>query len=205
MPDRVTVYFDYVCPYAWRGAELAETVSRHLDVEFDWRHFSLYQGDHAADDGWQLWNERIDFDDENGSKGLLPFLASCAARRQGDGPFRVFRLGLLRARHSEHRPLNLETIRFVAECAGLHLPRFEDDLANPEGRTLLAREHHRAADAHIFGTPTFVFPDGHCAYLRLRELPTTEREAVELFRDYRNLLETYPYLETVRRPRAPRN
>lgn len=205
MQERVTVYFDYVCPYAWRGAELAETVARKLGIAFEWRHYSLFQGDHTADDGWQLWNERIDPADENGTKGLLPFLASCAARRQGEGAFRIFRLGLLRARHCEHRPLDLETIRFVAECAGLHLPKFDDDLANPEGRTLLAREHHRAVDANVFGTPTFVFPDGHGAYLRIRELPSSEREAVALFRDYRELLENYPYIETVRRPRAPRN
>jgi predicted DsbA family dithiol-disulfide isomerase len=205
MPDRVTVYFDYLCPYAWRGAELAEIVGRELEIEFDWRHYSLFQGDHDKSDGWQLWNERIDPADENGTKGLLPFLASCAARRQGEGPFRIFRLGLLRARHQDHRPLDLATIRFVAECSGLHLPQFDDDLANPEGRTHLAHEHHRAVDADVFGTPTFVFPDGHGAYLRLRQLPGDEREAVELFRDYRDLLANYPYVETVRRPRAKRN
>ncbi len=205
MPDRVTVYFDYVCPYAWRGAELAEMVARKLDIAFDWRHYSLFQGNHDSDDGWQLWNERIDPHDENGTRGLLPFLASCAARRQGEGQYRVFRLGLLRARHCEHRPLDLATIRFVAECSGLHLPKFDDDLANPEGRTLLAHEHHRANDANVFGTPTFVFEDGHAAYLRLRQLPANEREAVDLFRDYRELLANYPYVETVRRPRAKRN
>lgn len=205
MPDRVTVYFDYVCPYAWRGAELAELVGQKLDISFDWRHYSLFQGDYEGGDGWQLWNERIDPQDENGTKGLLPFLASCAARKQGEGPYRIFRLGLLRARHSEHRPLDLATIRFVAECSGLHLPKFDDDLGNPEARTHLAHEHHRAVDANVFGTPTFVFPDGHGAYLRLRQLPADEREAIDLFRDYRDLLSKYPYVESVRRPRAKRN
>lgn len=205
MPDRVTVYFDYVCPYAWRGAELAEMVTRGLDVEFEWRHFSLFQGDHDGNDGWQLWNERVDPDDENGTKGLLPFLASCAARRQGSAAYRVFRLGLLRARHVEHRPLNLETIRFVAECAGLHLPRFEDDLSDPECRTKLAHEHHEGIHADVFGTPTFVFPGGHAAYLRLRQVPRDEKEAADLFRDYRELLTNYPYVETVQRPRAKGN
>lgn len=205
MPDRVTVYFDYLCPYAWRGAELVEMIERELELSFDWRHYSLFQGNHDADDGWQLWNERIDPRDENGTKGLLPFLASCAARRQGEGPYRIFRLGLLRARHREHRPLNLETIRFVAECSGLHLPKFDDDMANPEGRTHLAHEHHRAVDADVFGTPTFVFPDGHGAYLRIRQLPADTSEAIDLFTDYRDLLVKYPYIETVRRPRAKRN
>jgi len=50
-----------------------------------------------------------------------------------------------------------------------------------------------------------VLPGGETAYLRIRELPAGQDEALELFRDYRHLLESYPYLETVRRPRAKRN
>lgn len=220
MAETVIVYFDYLCPFAWRGAEVALTVAEALELRFDWRHFSLYQSNHdrsrqdrnGADgsprgdaDGWQLWNERIDPDDPMGCKGLLPFLASCAARRQGEVPYDAFRLELLRARHAERRPLSLDTIREVAGCAGLHLPRFESDLADPEARTRLAQDHHRAIALDVFGTPTFHFDGGHLAYFRIRELPRDEDEALRLFCDYRAVLERYPYLETVKRPRARGN
>ena len=205
MAETVVAYFDYLCPFAWRGAEVADMVAGPLGLTFEWRHFSVYQSDHGAGTAWQLWNAPIDHDDPMGSRGLQPFLASCAARRQGPEGFDRFRLGLLRARHAEGRPLHLTTSLQVAEAAGLRLARFEADLADPELRTCLAQEHHQGAVRDVFGTPTFAFVSGHLAYFRVRELPVDEGEAVRLFGSFRDLLERYPYLETVRRPRPRRN
>lgn len=202
MSERVTVFFDYLCPFAWRGAEVAEMVAEPLGLHFEWHHFSLVQSNYGRDNGWQLWNEKIDDADESGGKGLLPFLASCAARRQGREKHDRFRLELLRARHQHNRSLTRRAILQVAEGAGLHMPTFLSDLANPECRTLLAQEHHQAVALDVFGTPTFHFSSGHIAYLRIRELPLDSEEAVRLFSDYRRLLECYPYLETVKRPRC---
>ena len=205
MAESVTVFFDYLCPFAWRGAEVALTAQERLGFVFTWSHFSLFQGNYCGEDRWQIWNEWIDLNDDRGTKGLLPFLASCAARRQGRMLHDTFRLGLLRARHRDHRPLDWDTVRTAAECAGLRMEQFEDDLSNPECRTVLAQEHHRAAARGVFGTPTFCFEGGHLAYFRIRELPASPEEAVELFRDYRQLLIRYPYLETVKRPRLHNN
>lgn len=206
MPETVAVYFDYLCPFAWRGAELAELVADELGLRFEWHHFSLVQAHRATvGDAAQLWNDRIDPDDAMGGRGLRAFLASSAARRQGPEAFDRFRLGLLRARHRDGVALTEPTMTAVAETAGLQLARFERDLADPELRTCLAQEHHRAVDRDVFGTPTFAFRDGAVADLRIRELPHGRREAVTLFRAFRDLLETYPYLETIRRPRAKRN
>ena len=209
MPETVTVYFDYLCPFAWRGAEVAEMVASELAIKFVWKHFSLYQNNYQStsqkNGHWQLWNERIDPADEDGTKGLLPFLASCAARRQGEEAYRAFRLGALRARHQRCQAFTLTQVLHVAREAGLHLPRFEEDLANPECRTMLAKEHYQAAALNVFGTPTFHFSSGHLAYFRLAKLPERARETVELFTDYKKLLETYPYLETIKRPRVRGN
>lgn len=206
----VTVYFDYVCPYAWRGAELAELVQDPLGLTFEWQHFSLYQsnyGDALKDGGggWQLWNERLTEGDEGGNKGLLPFMASCAARRQGRELHSRFRLELMRARHRDHQPFSRKTLLSVANAVGLDACRFESDMANPECRTVLAQEHFRAASLDVFGTPTFRFAGGHTAYLRLKALPSSTEEALELFCSYRRLLERYPYLETIKRPRPKGN
>ena len=205
MSEAISVYFDYLCPFAWRGAEVADVVSRELGFRFTWKHFSLYQSNYGGQEQWQLWNDPIDPDDEGGSKGLLPFLASCAARRQGEEAYHAFRLGALRARHGDNRSYSAESVRHIAEQAGLHLPQFEEDLANPECRTMLASEHHHAASLNVFGTPTFHLPSGHLSYFRISRLPETPRETVDLFLHYRSLLETYPYLETIKRPREKRN
>ena len=204
MPETVRVYFDFLCPYAWRGAEVASIVSRSRDVRFEWHHFSLVQARRQGS-GWQLWNEPVDPEDEYGSDGLLPFLASCAVRRQGEEKHGEFLLQLLRARHRDHRPYSQQVISDVAEGAGVHMPCFEDDLADPECRTRLAQDHYRAVGRDIFGTPTFEFPGDNLSYLRIRELPASEAEALALFDEYRRLLEAYPYLETVRRPRPKGN
>jgi predicted DsbA family dithiol-disulfide isomerase len=205
VPEVVAVYFDYLCPFAWRGAEVAEVVAEELGLEFSWKHFSLYQSNYQGTDGWQLWNDKIDPEDESGGRGLLPFLASCAARRQGVAMHHRFRLAAMRAHHCERRPYTRETIFEVAEIVGLHLPKFEHDLADPECRTALAHEHYRAKTLNVFGTPTFHFSSGHLAYFRVRELPSGRAEALALFQDFRGMLERYPYLETVKRPRPQGN
>jgi predicted DsbA family dithiol-disulfide isomerase len=204
------VYFDYMCSYSWRLAELIEMTADDSDMRFEWRHFSIYQYDHdqrtdrnAASNGhpyWQLWNQRIEEDDGSGCKGLLPFLASAAARRQGDEAYRRFRLGLLRAVHLEYRPLARATIVAVAVDAHLHMPTFLEELDNPESRTALAQEHMNAVGADVVSTPTVVFPGSHTAHLRLQQLPVTAAEAVNLLLDTMRLLERYPFLHTVTRP-----
>jgi hypothetical protein len=180
-------------------------IAEPLQLDFEWRHFSLYQSNYNGGDGWQLWNDRLDDHSENGSKGLLPFLASCAARKQGKVRHNAFRHALLRARHRDHKPYARDTVLEVAAAAGLDLPQFLSDLADPEARTVLAHEHYRAKALDIFGTPTFQFESGHIAYFRFKLLPRDPDEAVRLFCDYRRFLETYPYVETVKRPRARGN
>lgn len=218
MSEPIRVYFDYLCPYSWRAAELAHSVHEATGVEFEWRHFSLYQNSHDSGrngdasgawsgtprGSWQLWNEAIDEQDRDGVKGLLPFLASLAAQRQGDHAHDAFRLALLRARHRDRKPLDGATVLGVAESVGLHMPRFERSLANPELRTVLAQDHHRAERVDVTATPTFVFPGAHVAIIRLRDLPVSADDRVELFESLRRTLDRYPFLETLQRPR-PRN
>ena len=204
------MFFDYLCSYSWRLAELIEMTAEDNDMRFDWRHFSIYQyaydqrnERHASGNGqphWQLWNQKMGEDDGSGFKGLLPFLASAAARRQGDEAYRRFRLTLLRAGHRDYRPLDRATILACAVDAHLHMPTFLEELDNPEGRTLLAQEHMSAVGADVVSTPTVVFPGSHSAHLRLQQLPVTAAEAINLLQDTRRLLERYPFLHTLTRP-----
>ncbi len=209
MRERVTIYFDYVCPFSWRVAELIALVQGPLGLEVGWEHFSLFQSEYVRLNGesvgWQLWNEPLDRADKDGCKGLLPFLASLAARKQGQDAHDAFRLELQRANHLRYQPFDFATVTSVAQRVGLDLAQFEHELANPEGRTALAVEHSRAAARDVFGTPTLVFPGGQTAYLRLQDVPTGVDEATSLFNDVRGMLERYPYLQTVRRPRAKGN
>ncbi|HLV12071.1 MAG TPA: DsbA family protein [Trueperaceae bacterium] len=185
MSERVVVYFDYLCPYSWRLAELIALAG--ATVQAEWRHVSAYQLEHdlrrrlgasLEAERWQLWNLPLDPRDGSGCKGLLPFLASVAARVQGPAAHDRFRLALLRAVHLEGRPLDRETVGDVARLAGLHVPRFWRDLDNPENRTALAHEHMRAVAAEVTSTPSVVFPGSHVAHVRFKRVPTTTPEAL---------------------------
>lgn len=204
-----------MCSYSWRLAELVEMTADDSDMRFEWRHFSVCQferdrqrvGGHGAGglQHWQLWNQPIDDEDGSGCQGLLPFLASAAARRQGAEAFRRFRLGLQRAAHREYRPLDRATILAVAAAAHLHVPTFLEDLRNPENRTVLAQEHTSAVHADVVSAPTVVFPGSHTAHLRLQRLPVDAAEAVNLLVDTLRLLQRYPFLHTLSRPAAKGN
>jgi predicted DsbA family dithiol-disulfide isomerase len=185
MTERVVVYFDYLCPYSWRLAEILALAGSAVRAE--WRHVSVYQLEHDArcrygaclePMRWQLWNAPIEPEDGSGGKGLLPFLASVAARAQGPSAHDRFRLGLLRAAHLEGRPLDRETAGEVARVAGLHMPQFWRDLDNPENRTKLAHEHMAAVSAEVTSTPSVVFPGSHVAHVRFKGLPAASPEAL---------------------------
>ena len=215
MSRRAIVYFDFMCSNSWRLAELIEMTAEDSELRYDWRHFSIYQYDHdqrvsrnGTGNGqphWQLWNQKIEEGDGSGCKGLLPFLASAAARRQGEEAHRRFRLGLLRAAHLEYRPLERSTIFAVAVDSDLHVPSFQEDLRDPESRTVLAQEHTGAVHADVVSTPTIVFPGSHTAHLRLQQLPLDAAEAVNLLADTRRMLERYPFLHTLTRPATKGN
>ncbi|MCA9836848.1 MAG: DsbA family protein [Trueperaceae bacterium] len=197
--ETVTVYFDYLCPYAKRGMELASLIQEPLELNFDWKHYSLAQGNYRGEDDWQLWQDSLSKDDRAGGKGLLPFLASYAARRQGDD-FTNFRLKMFKSYHDERKPYSLENILATAQEAGLELERFEQDLQSDAARASLAEEHSEAVARDISATPTFCFDSGAAAYFRFKSLPETAHEASQFFLDYRKMLERYPDLETIRRP-----
>ncbi|MFD1731663.1 DsbA family protein [Deinococcus malanensis] len=69
------LFFDFVCPYAWRGMELAH-VLRAEGETFRLRHFSLVQGNHPDNAGqpeprWWLTDQPA---------GRAPFPSAAASR-----------------------------------------------------------------------------------------------------------------------------
>lgn len=205
----IAVYVDYACPFAWRGLELAHRVAAPLGLEFEVRHYSLEQGNHPQNaalprgrPAWRLAEQPLGAD----PKSRLPvFFASLAARQQGNSAHERFALELFRLRHREGRDL-LEpgAVEEAARRAELEPERFARDRADEAARRSdLAADLGAADDLAVFGTPTFVLPSGHAAYLRFRELPATPEAAVALWRLYEAVLESPAGIETVKRPRRP--
>jgi hypothetical protein len=160
---------------------------------------NLYQGNYKADDGWQLWQDELSENAKDGGKGLLAFLASYAAKQQND-VFTKFRLTMFKNYHDKGIAYSLENLLSLAEKTGLDKERFEQDLKSQAARKSLEKEHNEALNKNISATPTFCFQSGAAAYFRFKTLPQTRNDAIQFFLDYRKMIETYPDLETIRRP-----
>jgi protein-disulfide isomerase len=95
------------------------------------------------------------------------------------------------------------TLDEAASRAQLDLTRFAADL---EDRSLLKEIENDYVTGRdglgVFGTPTFVFPDGQSAYLQVLPAPPPE-EAVAFWLDFVRDVRDRPYLREIKRPRRP--
>ncbi len=200
-----TVFFDPLCPYAWRGLELLKA----LQIEFDARAYSLHQGNHAAntvlnrgEPVWKIAEVPLEALTDAQRVSLDSFIALAAAKHQGTAKHHHFALELMRAKHQGKLEFNPEVFENAALKAGLNLEQFKTDLNDS-----LARRHEVAKDLDaadeiaVFGTPTVVLESGNAAYFRFANLPTALDAQQQLWDTYVSLLENPAKIETVKRPR----
>lgn len=193
---RFDVFFDYQCPFVYRAAEVIDAVRRSGERALDvrWRYFSLTQVN-TKDDGWTAWGAPA----TEWVRGRLAFQAAEAARRQGR--FEDMHWRLLRARHRERVDLeDRHAVEAVAEEVGLDIDRFRRDVADRSTLDALAADHTAAvADHGVFGTPTFVFPGGEAAYVRLSPAALQDG-AVEVFDRVLAVAAAEPRILEIKRP-----
>jgi predicted DsbA family dithiol-disulfide isomerase len=200
----IRVYFDFLCPFAWRGVELLAA----LEISFEPRHYSLVQGNHAENAGlprstpaWKLSDQKIE------GEGYLPdsleaFLASHAAKLQGQAPHQRFMLELFRARHRDGKTLNGETALEAARAANLEISAFQEARADEAARRAeLETDTQMAGNLGVFGTPTVQLESGAAAYFRFAKLPESRVERESLWTTYQQVLEHGAMIETIKRPR----
>ncbi len=205
MSDRVAVdvYFDFACPYVHSAAGWLREVNRQLDdnpIEVTWKFFPLEEVNAPPDADMPIW----DLPPDRRSRGRDSFHAAAAARRQGREAFDRFHAELLTLKHDEGQDHGKRsTLDEAASRAGLDLTRFATDL---EDRGLLAEIKNDYLGGKeglsVFGTPTFVFPNGRSAYLRILPPPPPD-EAVAFWLDFVRDVRDRPYLQEIKRPRRP--
>ena len=199
MATTFEIFYDYRCPFVYRASLLLQNVldSGKRPLEVRWRYFSLAQVN-SKDDGWTVWEAP----DSEFVKGRLAFKAAEAARRQDR--FEDFHLPLLHARHRDRLDIDdVAVVERVAVEAGLDLDRFRKDLADPEIVYAIAGDHVPAVKEHgIFGTPTFLFPSGAAAYVRLSEAPEGA-DAVRIFDRIMSVAGDEPRILEIKRPTKP--
>lgn len=172
---RPTIYFDFLCPWAYRSAIWLQAVEDAGRADPEWRFFSLSENHRTREGqgGRPVW-------EEGQSHGIPAFRAAIAARRQGGAAYNRFRLALQKARHERGLKVDLlETHREAAQAAGLDVQRFGRDLGLVD-LTPLAEEHTEAVRRGVFGVPTLVWPNGRSYYLKITDVPPVDR-AVALY------------------------
>ena len=201
------LYFDFLCPYAWRGVELANVLKSEGEA-FRLRHFSLVQGNHgdnaaaksAGDVTWWLSDQPAGEGSAYQQGSLGAFLAHTAATRQGEEASWAFALALFRRRHEQGQELDEAAIQGAAEDAGLDAAQFAADRQDDAGlRAALRQELSEAADLGVFGTPTFVLEDGAAAYYRFENLTRDPQTARAWWDLYRTVLNNEAGVATIKR------
>ena len=130
MAEKIDVYFDYACPWAWGSQVWLDKVHDELgdDLEINWKYFPLEQVN-ASDPEFKLWEQPND----GSSSSLRSFQASHAASKQGKEAFDRFHAALYKKRHKDGRNLSKqEVLEAAATEAGLDLDQFRKDLVSDE-------------------------------------------------------------------------
>jgi len=199
-PVEVEVFFDFACPYVHSAAVWMDEVQRQMGAEaprVTWRFFPLEEVNAPVDAEVAIW----DLPADRRSRGRDSMHAAVAARLQGPAAFDRFRRELLSLKHVDGLDHGLRsTQEEAARRSELDLNRFSAAL---EDRTLLSRirddYQHARTEHSVFGTPTFVFPDGKSAYIKLLPPPPAE-DAVALWQDFTRAVRDRPYLREIKRP-----
>jgi predicted DsbA family dithiol-disulfide isomerase len=188
--DRPTVYIDFLCPWAYRGAMWLAEVEKAGRIKPEFRFFSLSQNHETREgvSGPRVWER------DTPAKGLPAFLAATAARAQGEDAGERFRIALQRARHEDHLPVDEHrTHQLAAERAGIDVPRWEQDLKKSDFK-VLEQEHREAVRRGVFGVPTIVWPEGRSYYVKITDLVPADRavalyEAIETVHRFGEVIE----------------
>lgn len=203
---QLTVFFDFLCPFAWRASRwLDQVVVQRPSVSITWRYFSLEQVNAPADSGWFVWDQPDDYtglrDGWSSYRGLHAFWAAEAVRRQGEDKFNRFRTALYDARHE--RKVDVAARSAVAEVAatcGIDMQTFSRDVHDRSLLEVLKRDHEYAkATYDCFGVPTLCFDDKNAVYVKLSEIVTAEN-VLPLFDDVAFTFVKRPYVVELKRP-----
>ncbi len=175
--------------------------SRQIAIEVDWQPFSLTQVNNDKGDDYKVWEqpEIIDGTDP----ALLAHRAGLSAKRQGKEAFKSFFMTLLRARHEDKKDLtDASVMEEAAINAGLDMARFREDLADPDLLKEIGESHTRAVEeVGAFGVPTFVFPGGKSAFLKIFVPP--DEQATEMYDSLMKTMSEFAYVGELKRPQPP--
>lgn len=171
------------------------------DVDVDWQPFSLSQVNSDKGEDFKYWEQPGALDGSDTT--LLAHKAGLAAKRQGKEAFESFFMTLLKARHEDKKDLTDPAVIDEAVAkSGIDAGQFHEDLMDPELLKIIGESHTKAVEEYgAFGVPTFVFPSGNVAFLKMFIPP--DDEAVDTYEAVTRVMSDSKYVGEVKRPQPP--
>ena len=201
MAERIDVYYDFTCPWAWGGQVWLDQVREAQEdgPDITWKYFPLEQVN-AKDPEFKVWEQPND----GTSSTLRSFQGQHAAAKQGADAAIAFRAAFFRKRHVDGRNLGKQDVlEAAAEEAGLDLEQFRIDLQSDEVFQVIKADYEEGRRIGVFGTPTIIFENGEGAYLQVdfRNLPS---DPVEFWHEFVKTVRDRPEVREIKRPQPPR-
>ena len=199
MAINATLYYDYLCPYAFRLCRLLDSIKTEVPggLDISWRTFSLEQQNSRKAPDFFLWDHP-----EHPTYGIAALVASKAAKQQGEALFLKFHHALFDARHNRHEDISsAEILRGVAQKSGLDIAQFDQDSGKEETIKAMAEDHLHGKSRHnLFGVPSLAFEDKNPVYIKLSSLPEAITERLSLFDLIYESAAKRPCLMEIKRP-----
>jgi hypothetical protein len=197
------IFYDFRCPFVYNATmwlEKVKTVGGKIP-EIDWQPFSLAQINSDKGEGFKYWEQPGALDGSDHT--LLAHRAGLAAKRQSKEAFDAFRVSILKARHEDKKDLmDPSVIEESAAKAGLDLGRFREDLADPDLLREIGESHTRAVEEYgAFGVPTYVFPNGNSAFVKMFIPP--DDQAGEVYDTLVKMMNDIKHVGEIKRPQPP--
>jgi protein-disulfide isomerase-like protein with CxxC motif len=180
-------------------SKVREATGKELEV--DWQPFSLAQINSDKGEDFKYWEQPGALDGSDYT--LLAHKAGLAAKRQGKPAFDSFFMALLKARHEDKKDLmDPSVIQEAAAKAGLDLGRFREDLADPDLLREIGESHTRAVEEYgAFGVPTYVFPNGTSAFVKMFIPP--DDQVADVYDTLVKMVNDIKHVGEVKRPQPP--
>jgi predicted DsbA family dithiol-disulfide isomerase len=97
----------------------------------------------------------------------------------------------------------MDVVIDAARSVGIDVDAFSEALADRALLANIGKDYETARNEHgVFGTPTFVFPGGESAYMKMRP-KAPEEDTVAVWKDFVTMVVDRPYIAEVKRPNKP--
>jgi predicted DsbA family dithiol-disulfide isomerase len=198
-----TIFYDFRCPFVYNATMWLEKV-KNLNGKgpnVDWQPFSLAQINSDKDEDFKYWEQPGAYDGSDTT--LLAHRAGLAAKRQGPEAFDAFRIAILKARHEDKKDLmDPAVVEDAAVKSGIDMGQFKEDLDDPDLLRQIGESHTRAVEEYgAFGVPTYVFPSGNAAFIKMFIPP--DDQAIEVYDTLTKFVGDLKHVGEVKRPQPP--